>query len=130
MQETKQLIEDLNRYYQLELAEHLDTGQLETWLAEKINRMIREDFEGLVRLLYRVDVSEGKLRALLAEADQAADRGATSGTEPAGGALSGDGQVADAGRIIARLIMERQWQKIESRKKYSRGPQEPGEEEW
>ncbi len=118
MQETTQLIQDLNRYYQLELAGHLDTGQLETWLAEKINRMIRDDFEGLLRLLYRVDVSEEKLRALLAASG--AD-GQVAGTENSG---------MDAGRIIARLIMERQWQKIETRRKYSKGPRDAGEEEW
>ncbi|HXB91772.1 MAG TPA: hypothetical protein VNU72_05765 [Puia sp.] len=121
MQEPTQLIQDLNRSYQLELAEHLDLGQLEDLLAEKVNLLIRDDFERLVQLLYRVDVSENKLRALLAEGDQAPEGRA---------APTGRWERAESGRVIARLIMERQWQKIETRRKYSRGPQDAGEEEW
>jgi len=101
-----ELIQDLNRSYELELAEHLTLDQLEALLAEKINSLIRDDFNALVQWLYRVDVNEGKLKQLLAE-------------------NTGE----DAGKIIARLVMERQWQKIETRRKYSRDPLE-GESEW
>jgi hypothetical protein len=68
---------------------------LETQLAEKINTLIQDDFGALVQLLYRIDVPEQKLRRMLE-------------------ANNGE----DAGRLIARLIMERQWQKIESRRQY------------
>ena len=80
---------------------------LEAQLAEKINEMIQRDFEGLVQLLYRVDVSEQKLRLLL------------NGAE-------------DAGKLIARLIIERQWQKIESRRRYRQdgGAGTEDEERW
>ena len=103
--DTAVLIEDLNRVYGWDLtaagtARGLSEGVsmegvLEDLLAEKINSMIQRDFGALVQLLYRIDVSEDRLRRILN-----ADTG------------------EDAGRIIARLIMERQWQKIESRRRF------------
>ena len=114
-----ELIKDLNRSYELQLADHLSLDQLEALLAEKINALIRGDFGALLQLLYRVDVSEAKLRELL--------RGAEAGQ---GQENTGE----DAGKIIARLIMERQWQKIETRRRFSGGPASDGagsdEERW
>ena len=91
------LIADINRVYGWDLASAAPEGALEEVLAEKVNAMIRRDFGALVQLLYRIDVSEERLRRILN-----ADTG------------------EDAGRIIARLIMDRQWQKIESRRQYRR----------
>ena len=102
----KELIADLNRAYGLELADHLTAAQLETLLAERLNALIRSDFSALVQLLYRIDVNEAKLREVLK-------------------VNAGE----DAGKIIARLIMERQWQKIETRRQYPRNPSK-GESEW
>jgi len=62
-------------------------------LAEKINELIRADFSKLISILYRVDVSEERLKSLLqANEDK------------------------DAGIIIADLMIERQSQKIKSRR--------------
>ena len=104
--ETQALIEDLNRSYSLELRDVLTLNELELLLAEKINRMIQQDFGALVQLLYRIDVSETRLRGLLNE---------------------NPGE--DAGKVIAPLIIERQWQKIETRRKY-RQDTESDEERW
>jgi hypothetical protein len=87
------LIQDLNRAYDLQLTEVAAMEALEDLLTEKVDDLIRTDFNMLVQLLYRIDVSEELVRRRLKES---------------GG--------ADAGRIIARLIIQRQWQKIESRK--------------
>ena len=62
-------------------------------LVEKINDLIEKDFQKLVGILYRVDVSEDKLKTFLKE-------------NPA----------TDAGLIIADLVIERQLQKIKSRR--------------
>jgi hypothetical protein len=86
---------DLNQSYGLELPEAPTMEALERLLAARIDAMIETDFNGLVALLYRIDVNELKLKKLLKE---------TSG--------------ADAGLLMARLILERQWQKIETRRKY------------
>ena len=61
-------------------------------LSAYINNLINSDFERLVSLLYRIDVNENKLKKLL--------RGNTE---------------ANAGRIIASLVIERQLQKLKSR---------------
>ena len=66
-------------------------------LAERVNELILNDFQKLISILYRLDVSEEKLKQLLKE------------TLP-----------TDAGIIITDLIIERQIQKIKSRQQFSR----------
>jgi len=66
-------------------------------LAEKINELITNDFQKLVLILYRMDVSEIKLKQLLIE---------NPGT--------------NAALIIADLMIERQAEKIRSRQQFSR----------
>jgi hypothetical protein len=91
--EVPALRSDLNQSYGLDLPETVTIEALEGVLADRINTMITTDFSGLITLLYRIDVSETKLKKLLKE---------NAGT--------------DAGLLIARLILERQWQKIETRR--------------
>ena len=64
-------------------------------LAEKINELINTDFQKLVSILYRMDVSEIKLKQLLNE---------NPGTNSA--------------LIIADLMIERQAEKIRSRQQF------------
>ena len=75
-------------------------------LADYINQLILTNFERLVQLLYRIDVSEAKLKYLLKE-----------------------NPVEDAGRIIALLIFERQIQKIKFKKEMSENERDDGGEE-
>ena len=86
---------DLNQSYGLELPETATLEGLETVLAARLNTMIMDDFNGLVQLLYRIDVSEPKLKKILRE-----------------------NASTDAGVLIARLIVERQLQKMETRRKF------------
>jgi hypothetical protein len=69
--------------------------QAREMLAEGLNELIEKDFQRLVYILYRADVSEEKLRRLLNENKQAA-----------------------AGYVIADLLIERQEQKLKSRQQY------------
>jgi hypothetical protein len=94
--ETPALRHDLNSSYGLDLPETTSIEALEAILAERINTLIIDDFNRLVQLLYRVDVNEEKLKNLLRE-----------------------NTTVNAGLLIARLILERQWQKIETRRKFS-----------
>lgn len=64
-------------------------------LAAALNQLLQSDFQKLVAILYRVDISESKLKFLLKE---------NPGT--------------DAGLIIADLVIERQLQKIKSKQQY------------
>lgn len=66
--------------------------KLEQALALRLEQMISQDFQQFVVLLYTVDVSEKKIRGILA----------------------GEGR-DDAYLLIARLIIERQLQKVKSR---------------
>lgn len=68
-------------------------SQLEAY----INNLILHHFDELIYVLYRVDVSEHKLKSLLKE-----------------------NQSTDAGKMIATLIIERQIQKIKSRQENRR----------
>jgi uncharacterized protein YtpQ (UPF0354 family) len=91
-----ELIKNLNHSYGLELAEQLSADGLEAVLAEKLNSLIHSDFNALIGILYRIDVDESRLKDLL---------------------KTNDGE--DAGKIIARLIIERQRQKVQTRKVFS-----------
>lgn len=75
-------------------------------LAEEINSLILTNFERLVQLLYRIDVSEMKLKSLLKENPN-----------------------EDAGKIIAALIIERQIQKIKLRQAQASSEDDKSDEE-
>ena len=62
-------------------------------LANYLNDLILNDFEKLIFILYKVDVDEKRLRNILTTNLQ-----------------------TDAGELLARLVVERQIQKINSRK--------------
>jgi hypothetical protein len=104
--EALELIADLNRVYEMELSNRLRLDQVETLLAEKITTMINGDFSALVQLLYRVDVDESRLRLLLRE-----------------------NEASEAGGLIARLMLERLWQKILTRRAFNSRSEASGEEE-
>lgn len=78
-------------------------------LEERINYLLVHDFDKLISLLYRIDVNEKKLKEQLQ----------ANNTE-------------DAGKIIAALVIERQLQKIKSRKEFTAGNNDipDDEEKW
>ena len=104
--ETRELVEGLNKDLAIALPGKISNEELQKMLAEHINHLIKDDFEKLVGYLYRIDVNEQKLKTLL---QQYANE--------------------DAGNIIALLIIERQEQKIRSRKQYSQRDNDINEEE-
>ena len=76
-------------------------------LAEKIDYLINNDFQKLVSILYRMDVSEAKLKQMLNE---------NPGT--------------NASLIITDLMIERQEQKIISRQQFRRDENVSDDEKW
>ena len=77
-------------------------------LIAHINQLISGGFAKLVYLLYAVDVSEKKLKQLLAEHPN-----------------------EDAGKLIALLILERQNEKKKSREQFKQNEQDiPDEDKW
>ena len=90
------------------------TNELQPWeslsagqLADYVNEMILHDFTGLLNLLYRLDVSETRVRTILDEMQQ-----------------------EDAGKIIAAVIIERQLQKIKTKQQYKQEGEIPEDEKW
>ena len=79
----------------IELKENISLEELTSVLAEHIHYLIGSNFNRLLNILYRIDISEKKLKQLLDE-----------------------NQTQDAGMIIAQLIIKRQIQKAESREKF------------
>lgn len=79
----------------IELRQNISFAELKEKLANYIHHLINHDFNKLVSLLYRIDVSESKLKQLLK-----------------------DNPSEDAGRVMAELIIERQQQKLRSKQEF------------
>ncbi len=100
------LIQSVNSYLLLQLPETITAEELQQELAAFVNSLINTNFEKLVSLLYRIDISEIKLKELLKNNED-----------------------KNAGDIIAALIIERQQQKIKSRHLFSRDGNNISEDE-
>ena len=102
------LIIELKKDLQIELAEKISLEEIKEKLTAHINYLITNRFEELATLLYKIDVDENKLRKMLHENTN-----------------------EDAGNLIANLIIERQLQKIKTRKEFSGKKNEnDAEERW
>lgn len=105
--ENAELIRLLNKELAIDFAGDASYNEIQTHLANYINELIKHDFEKLITYLYRIDISEQKLKLLLKQ-------------YPA----------EDASNIIALLIMERQEQKIKTREQFSQRVDNNEEEKW
>ncbi len=105
--ENNSLIEILEKDLGLAVSPKLSLDEVRSAVTSHVNHLINTDFEKLVSLLYRIDVSEPKMRAVLQHKE---------GEDSAG--------------YIADLIIERQLQKIESRKNFSTKKDISDEEKW
>jgi len=83
--------------FDLPVKEEATVQDVQNMLSEYINELIQKDFSRLIFLLYKIDVSEIKLKQILKEQPK-----------------------EDAGKIIAHLIIERQQQKIASRENFNK----------
>ncbi|MBX9783287.1 MAG: hypothetical protein K2X48_08345 [Chitinophagaceae bacterium] len=91
MTEETLLIETINKELALGLPAKLSYAQLKEQLAAYINQLITDDFEKLVFYLYRIDVNEQKMKALLQKPHPS------------------------SGELIAQLIIERQMEKLKTK---------------
>jgi len=101
-----ELVSQINQDLLLALPEKISREEIFSKLAEHLNELIKNDFEKLVSYLYRIDVSEPKLKQLLAQYPE-----------------------QDAGHIIAELIVERQEQKLKTRRQFGQRDNQIDEEE-
>ena len=100
-----QVLNEVSRELEVLLAEK-DHSLARQILADRINELVNTDFQKLVSILYRMDVNEIRLRQLLK-----------------------DNPGADAGIIIADLMIERQAEKIRSREQYGKRDENISDEE-
>lgn len=91
-----ELITQINKELALALPEKISLDEVQIQLAAYINTLIQLHFEQLVNLLYRIDVSEKKIKSLLQNYPS-----------------------ENAGNIIAALIIERQVEKIKTRQQFN-----------
>jgi hypothetical protein len=101
------LVTNINQSLEIELVPSISENELKGQLAAHINHLINTNFEKLVFYLYRIDVDETKMRRLLEQRE---------GENAAG--------------LIADLIIERQLQKMESRKKFRKEQTDTNDEMW
>nr|WP_294905462.1 hypothetical protein [uncultured Lacibacter sp.] len=97
----------LNKELSLELPEKLAMNELEQKLTDHINHLINTDFEKLIYYLYRIDVNESGMKQLLQQQ-----------------------QGENAAQLIARLIIDRQLQKLQTRQQFRQSNTESDEERW
>lgn len=102
----EQLVKEINKNMAIALPDEISLDDLQIQLSALVNQLIKKDFQKLITLLYRIDVSEPKLRELLKQQPE-----------------------EDAGTIIAALIIERQLQKIKTRQQFRRQAKDFDEEE-
>lgn len=101
------LVSGINQSLEISLPVSASLKELKQKLSIYINDLINHDFQKLVSLLYRIDVNENKMRNLLEQKEG-----------------------ENAGGLIADLIIERQLQKIESRKKSAKDDTISDEDRW
>ena len=101
------LIPAINDSLGIHLPDTISSQELKERLIVHINHLINNDFEKLIFYLYRIDVNEAKMKQLLA-------------------LHKGE----NAAELITNLILERQLQKIKSRKETKNTDQVPDDEKW
>lgn len=94
---------------QLGLATQTDASVAKQLLVDRVNQLILTDFEQLVSLLYRLDVSEAKINQLLQTYPQ-----------------------QDAALLVVDLVIAREAEKIKSRREWGgkKYDESSGEEKW
>jgi hypothetical protein len=101
------LVSDINQSLEISLPDTISSEELREKLVAHINYLINHDFEKLVFYLYRIDIDETKMKHLLVQREG-----------------------ENASELIADLIIERQIQKIESRKNTATNKNIPDNEKW
>jgi hypothetical protein len=102
---TDELIQTVNNELALALPQNISLDQLKEQLAAHINHLINSDFEKLVFYLYRIDVNENKMKALLQSPHE------------------------NAGEVIAQIIIDRQLEKQKTKEQFRKKENKTDEEE-
>lgn len=108
MNQSLEIQNSVSQFFNNEIVICNSLSEFETNLAVFINNLINDDFEKLISLLYRIDISEQRLKVELNAKSN-----------------------IDTGQIIASLIIERQYLKLQTRRSFSSGKNDIDEfEKW
>ena len=102
----RKMIAELSNNLEIDLHEKKSIEELKFALSGYINYLISNDFNKLMRILYRVDVSEKTVKINLQK------------------------QESDPGAIIAEMIIERQLQKNKTRNQFKTNDDISENEKW
>lgn len=91
------IAEEIHTEWELSIPTVITEDMLIEILATRIDQLIKSDLSKLIAILYRIDVEENKLRSMLAQYKK-----------------------ADAGLIVASLVIERQKQKLKTKALYDK----------
>lgn len=105
--ETSALAESIQQDLDLKVTTSISLEEIKVMLTQHFSFLINNDLNRLFSLLYRIDINEKKLKTVLKENPE-----------------------QDAAPLITELVIERQLQKIESRKKFKRNENPGKEESW
>lgn len=104
--ENPEIIYQLSKGLEIDLPLEKTSAELKNILADYINDLINRDFNKLLRLLYKIDLSENALKEKLKQ------------------------QNINAGMIVAEMIIERQLQKIKTQAQFKSNSDIPENEKW
>ena len=107
MKESEFIAEYLRTEWALEVRSQLSIEEIREFLALQIRHLIEGDFNRLIQLLYRVDINEKRLKQMLNEQVE-----------------------EDPAYLIAGFIIERQMQKVQTRKLFKNDNLDSDEERW
>ncbi len=99
------IISELSLSLEIDLPAKKSISELKGVLSDYIDYLINHDFDKLLRILYKVDVHEGLLKMNLQKQK-------------------------DSATVIAEMILERQMQKVKSRKQSNPDKDIPENEKW
>ena len=97
-QKLKSLNRELSSQWKIEPTSSAKMAELEALLSKRLIELISTDFERLVQVMYRMDVKESKFASAMAQPDLESQAG-----------------------LLARIVIEREMARIETRIKYSQG---------
>ncbi len=97
----------LQQFFEMEKAPlHDDPAILLALLSEKISDLLLHNPDKLVSIFYKMDIDENKMKAILGN------------------------KVIQAPQLLAKLVYERQLQKMEYKKRFPQTPPENADEAW
>ena len=100
------IISEISSSLEIDLTSKASNDEIRSAITERINYLVTHDFNKLVAILYRIDISEKLLKTKLETEEK------------------------DAGAIIADMIIERQIQKIKTKQEFRSDENISGEDKW